>query len=365
MKAQQFSAALLLLSVVLFSCKKDTAPRIKNTGLAGTTGILALSFVQDLEATSAQSVSNLGFYSGDFDGDGRTDVFQPYNNGGLLAVKVHRLVEFNQTQLIVDQKNNMDDAGAVSIGFVAADYDGDGKTDLIQCWNWQNNMAINVLKSTGSGFVKTFETVTNQTASTIRLLPVDVNGDGKMDIAQLSQDGSKLKIIVYLSTGSGYTVGSSVTQNQGYGSIGAGFFTADMDGDGKTEIVQAWNQDVPGQPGRLGLLFYKANSNNIYSNSGSTTIGQGSGNTGLIPLDYNKDGKTDFAQTWDNNGETNIILYKSTGATYEQAATTFTTGKGAGALAWVPVKFAGQNDGILQIWNNNGAVSFFRYTAIE
>ncbi|SEW06867.1 Repeat domain-containing protein [Chitinophaga sp. YR573] len=355
---------LLCLSAVLFSCKKEADSRIKNNGIASTVGTLAASMPKTYKQTSNFTVSNnLGFYAGDFNGDGHTDVFQPYNNNGLLGIYVHNLASPGQPTSICNQTTNLDDAGAVSIGFVAGDYDGDGRADLIQCWNANNNMALNVLRSTGTGFVKTWEAVMPTTANSAGLFPVDINRDGKTDIAQILGDNNNLRIIVYRSTGTGYELFSDFTQvNNGISAVG--FFVTDFENDGISEIVQCWNDG-----GRLGYIIHHFESGHyIEYFRGRTT--QGAGNTGLIPVRGNISNAPQFVQAWNDNGSTSFFIYTSvwspnTPSGYDYSLPIgFTSGEGAGNLAWLSVKHAGET-GALQVWNDNGRTAFIIYTPRE
>ncbi|SFW23494.1 FG-GAP-like repeat-containing protein [Chitinophaga sancti] len=355
------SLTLLCLSAVLFSCKKETAPQSANSGLRPDAGTLATTMPETYSQTSTFPVANtLGYYSGDFNGDGSSDVFQPYNNNGLLGIYVHQIANGGSPTTLVNQTAGLNDAGALSIGFVVGDYDGDGRDDLIQCWNWQGQMALNVLRSTGFSFVNTVENVMSKPATTIGLYPVDVDGDGKTDVAQLLSNGGQLRIIVYRSTGSSFVEYSDDTMAQGSGSVG--FFTDNLDSDSKTEIVQGWNNG-----GNLSYIVYHVvNGHYTQYFTGNTT--QGAGNTGLIPIDFAGTSAPAMVQAWNENGRTSFFLYTivwspNTGVGLDYSLPQyFTTNQGAGNVAWLSVKRAGQNNSVLQVWNNGGFVAFFKYT---
>jgi len=350
--------ALLCLSAAMFSCNKENAtqdPKIKPDKNS-----LATTITETYSQTSTFSVAyNLGFYAGDVNGDGSTDVIQLYNNNGLLGIYVHNIINNGAPVQLLNQSSGLNNAGTVAIGYVAGDFDGDGKADLIQCWNWNGHMTLNLLRSTGTSFVNTQEIVTSKPASTIGVYPVDVDGDGKTDVAQLLDNGGRLRIIVYRSNGATFSEYSDLTMNQGSGTVGN--FSADVNGDGVTELVQCWNDG-----GKLAYIVYHVVGGGYEQYFANTTT-QGAGNTGLIPIDYyGGSGSQSMVQAWNENGRTSFFLYSiawSPNAVHIDYSLPqyFTTNQGAGNLAWLSVKRPGGDNALLQIWNNNGLVAFFKY----
>lgn len=350
MKANNLGA-LLCLSAALFSCKKESDQVIKNDSLkAANVSIQSIGFLEKLSYTSDEGVNSFGFLSGDFNGDGYTDIIQPFDEGGKLAVIVHNIAGASVTKLF--RQTNIGDAGSVNVGIVAGDVNGDGKSDLIQCWNKSGKMSFSVFLSNGSTYTRQTDQFMSQGSVNLGILPVDVDGDGKTDIAQLWNDGGRMAIIVYHSNGTTFDDWGSTKQVEGVNNVGV--FAADYDGDGKTDIIQNWDDG-----GRLHVIVYRSNGSSYYESS-SWKSSQGSGNTGFVPLDYDSDGKMDFAQAWNNGGRANVILYHSNGADYSEAGNYGLT-QGAGVLKWLPVKRLNERDGFVQLWNNGGKIAFYRY----
>lgn len=311
-------------------------------------------YVDTWDGASTAGVSNMGYYSGDVNGDGNTDVIQPWNNGGTLAIIAHN-VSGNSTNIICN--NTMPGIGTGNVGFVPADVNGDGKTDFVQGWNNGGKMSLIVFTSTGTSFYQSWNATTTMGAANIRLLPVDMDGDGKTDIAQLWNNNGNLGLIIYRSTGTGYALYySTVFAN---GSANIGFFPADYDGDGKTDIVQCWNNN-----GLTSVSVFRS-SGTSYTNAWNGTMSQGAGNAGFVPVDYNGDNKSDFIQAWNNTGMLNLLLYNSSGSGYS-FLTNNATRQGAANIGLLPAKTAGNNrTGFIQVWNNNNATAFIKYEAIQ
>jgi C1A family cysteine protease len=127
--------------------------------------------------------------------------------------------------------------------------------------------------------------------------------DSWMDAIEGIKERLGLAMIVYGWVGSGYTtIFSSGDMGQGAGAIA--WLTGDVNGDGKTEIVQLWNNN-----GKLAMIVYG------WVGSGYTTIfssgdmGQGAGAIAWLTGDVNGDGMVEIIQLWNNNGKLAMIVY--------------------------------------------------------
>ncbi len=92
----------------------------------------------------------------------------------------------------------------------------------------------------------------------------------------------------------------------GEGSGARAWLTGDVNGDGKTEIIQPWDNN-----GILGMIVYGWDdaSQSYTKKFGSANMGQGSGAFKWLTGDVNGDGKTEIIQPWDNNNIPGMIVY--------------------------------------------------------
>lgn len=306
-------------------------------------------------ATTAAGMSTIGYVSGDFNGDGYTDIIHPWNYNDNLAVLVHNIAGPGTN--VIGNQTYIGGAGAGNVGMIAGDVNGDGKCDLIQAWNNGDRMALTTFISDGSSFTRSWDGTMGEGPGNMRLLPVDMDGDGKTDIAQLWDNDGRLGIIVYRSTGSSfYEAATYSPSNVGSGNVG--FFPADWNGDGKTDIIQCWNNG-----GALGIIVHGSTGSN-YTTVHSGTSPQGYGNVGLVPLDYDGDGKTDFVQCWNRSGILNMILYRSTGSSFEYIGN-YASMEGATNYGILPVKRPGERDAFVQVYKNGSNTAFFRYGVLN
>jgi Bacterial Ig-like domain (group 3)/FG-GAP-like repeat len=146
-------------------------------------------------------------------------------------------------------------------------------------------------------------------ADTYGIATADLNGDGLPDfvVGNLSLDPS-VGVAVFLSN----SATKELTYNANYGSGGMLEYLAlaDIDGDGKLDLVAA-NAD----PTQGNLLVFRGNGNGTFQSTPvSIRITSAAGLGHLVVLDLNKDSKPDVA-VLDTIGNVWILLNRSTPGT--------------------------------------------------
>jgi hypothetical protein len=170
----------------------------------------------------------------------------------------------------------------LTVGFFAADFNGDGKPDLLIAVQDNSNngsTTLGVYLGNGDG---TFQTAIN-TDTGVQLYNVavgDVNGDGKPDVVA---DGSGGGLWVFLGKGDGHF--TPLQPNPAFTNF-APFAMGDLNGDGKLDIVTSNDGFTPSIQVWLGngdgTFQNPITDNNIMA----TTLAVG---------DFNGDGKLDLA----------------------------------------------------------------------
>ena len=257
-----------------------TVTVIPASGKAGTATITLT--VSDGALTASTAFTLAVQMSGDYDGDGTTDLAYYRPSTGVWSVK----------QSSSNYTNSFSSAWGLSTDVpLPGDYDGDGKSDFAL-----------YRPSTGTWYIQLSST--NYTSylaiqwglSTDIPVPDDYDGDGKADLA-----------VYRPSAGTWYILQSS-TNDTSYLSTQWGLSTdvpvpGDYDGDGKAD---------------LGLyrpstgVWYILQSRTNYTNYFSTLLGLST--DVAVPGDYDGDGKTDLAVYRPSSG-TWYILRSSTNYT--------------------------------------------------
>ncbi|HET9505096.1 MAG TPA: FG-GAP-like repeat-containing protein [Hymenobacter sp.] len=205
--------------------------------------------------------------------------------------------------------------GISPLSIAAADVNGDGKPDLLTV-NFNSNTA-GVLLGNGNGTFQAATTYGTGGGDSRRIAVADVNGDGKPDL--LTANESTNNISVLLGNGNG-TFQAATTYGTGSGSIPDGVAAADVNGDGKPDLLTAnYGSNT------AGVLL--GNGNGTFQPATTYSTGSSSGPRSLAVADVNGDGKLDLL-TGNYGSNTAGVLLGNGNGTF-QPATTYGTGSGS------------------------------------
>lgn len=182
---------------------------------------------------------------------------------------------------------------------VQADFNGDGRTDLIVRTNWREcepgapseectqNVYWTPLLSTGTAFATGSAWHCVGTACLTAAAPLvgDFNGDGYMDGIVLSGTGTKNFNVKY-GHSRGMTSGSNVTSN-----LGTDQFLADYDGDDRTDLLYLSD----------GVWYLRRATQAGFEAAVATNLPASGTTNSYRALDIDGDGQTDFGyndSTW-------------------------------------------------------------------
>ena len=228
-----------------------------------------------------------GFYltHGDFDGDGKEDLIQASSTvpGGLLFLAGTGDRDFRASV----------PAGVASndgiFALVVGDFNGDGHEDLVT----RGSASVQIALGKGDGtFLAPVKYSLGGFSSGGALVVGDWNHDGKLDVA-VSDAGD---VVLFLGNGNG-------TLQPGY-PAGLGFAayqlaTADMDGDGKLDLVA----ESTNQFGSAGDVQIAYGDGAGHFAAGPSLI---SGTYAVIVGDFDEDGVPDIAATV--SGKAQVVL---------------------------------------------------------
>ncbi|MGV6813734.1 MAG: FG-GAP-like repeat-containing protein [Phycisphaerales bacterium] len=178
-------------------------------------------FSSALTANSPVSVD-----TGDLNGDGFTDIVIRYSSSSSAAMSVYfgtGLWGF-AGRIDYPASHGMSSAWLVDI---------DSDTDLDIVGRFANQ--IRVLKNDGIGRFDVVETIVSDLGGVSQILPADLDGDGDIDIAIVSDTTNELAVL-YQQPGGGFVQSSLYSVGAGMGLVPS-LIHGDVNGDGYNDVI--------------------------------------------------------------------------------------------------------------------------------
>ena len=276
----------------------------------------------------------------DVNGDGKPDLVTPSLNGGTVSVLLNSTSAGADTPNFATQQPFT--VGLSPVSVAVADVNGDGRPDLIAT---SSSNTVGVLLNTASpgaalSFAPLKSFATGGTPNSIAV--ADVNGDGKPDLVVANVADNTVSVLLN-TTAPGAAVAAFATQHTfATGSFPTFVVVADVDGDGRPDIVVANQGD-----NNVGVLL-----NNTAPGAATPSFAaQQTFATGTHPLsvavaDVNGDGRPDLvAANHDDNTVSVLLNTAAAGATLSFATQhTFPTGEFPYSVALANVSGSGKPD---------------------
>lgn len=180
---------------------------------------------------SSDNYAPLSTHALDLNGDGKSDLLLNWQNHGGLQVMLSTGINFNNAGTWLNP------APTDGVGFWRfGDFNGDGLLDFADLTNIQTRVQAFVYLNTGTGFVSSGVPWIDISGNTwFNVYPADFNGDGKTDLVGQEQTApAPYYWGVHLSTGAGFGATGSGNWASVTG-ITPQFY--DFNGDGKTDLV--------------------------------------------------------------------------------------------------------------------------------
>jgi uncharacterized repeat protein (TIGR01451 family) len=227
----------------------------------------------------------------DLDGDGKPDlVAVNYYDGNI---SLFRNISTNGT-LSFAPRVDLPSFGGAPLGFAVADVDGDGKLDLVVSDSSNNRVLVyrnisTVGTLTTNSFAAPVAFSAGNSPAAVRVR--DLDGDGKPDIVCVNSGDNTLSILRNIGTAGSLTTNSFAAQVVlATGPNPSDLVIADLDGDGKPDLVQ-----VNYTPSFFSVFRNTSVPGGIDTNSFAARVDfatSGEGNS-IIVGDVDGDGKPD------------------------------------------------------------------------
>jgi predicted Zn-dependent protease len=272
------------------------------------TAISAQGYVRQVDVSSGWQIQG----TGDFNGDGRSDVLWQNTNSGQTYIWTMNgntiAAEGYVRQLDISSGWQIQGTG---------DFNGDGRSDIF----WRNTKSgetyvwnMNGTTIASEGYVQSVGTSSAWQVQSVG----DFNGDGRSDV--LWRNSSSSETYVWLMNGT--TIASqgniqSIGANSGWQVQGTG----DFNGDGRSDVL--WYNPSSGQ-----TTIWKMNGIAIDSQDPSQSVGAESGWQVQSIGDFNSDGRSDVL--WRNTNSGATYVWTMNGSTISQQGYSQTVNSNSG-----------------------------------
>jgi hypothetical protein len=310
-------------------------------------------------SATVQVPGALAWLTGNFTGTQNMgiQIAQPWDNHGTLGLNIYGNVD--GTLQPVFTSSDMDQ-GSGALAWLTGNFTGTGNdfTEIAQLWDDNGALGLIVYGSPAGTLETVFENPNmNQGSSALAFLAGNFTGSGTTEIAQLWDNGGTLGLIVYgIGDGTLETVFENPNMNQGSSALA--FLVGNFTGSGGTEIAQLWDNG-----GTLGLIVYGIGDGTLQTVFENPNMAQGSGALAFLTGYFTGAGTTtQIAQPWDNNGTLEMIVYGNVGDGNLGTVYASPMYQGSSALAFLTGNFIGSGyTQIAQTRDNNGTLQLLIY----
>ncbi|CAF3000027.1 unnamed protein product [Rotaria sp. Silwood2] len=198
-----------------------------------------------------------------------------------------------------------------------ADVNGDGKVDIIVANSGANNVGV-LMNAGNSIFTAQVTYSTGGGSNPNSVATADVNGDGKVDIIVANNGASNVGVL--MNTGNGIFT-AQVIYSTGGGSNPYSVAAADVNGDGEIDIIVANNGG-----NTVGILLNTGGG--IFAAQVTYSTGSSSSPRPVIAADVSGDGKVDIIVG--NYGLNNVGVLLNVGNIIFASQVTYSTGSTSG-----------------------------------
>ena len=308
---------------------------------------------------TGQIPGSLAWLTGNFTGTENMgiQIAQPWDNNGTLGLNIYG--DVGGTLQPVFTSSDMGQ-GSGALAWLTGNFTGTGNdfTEIAQLWNDDGILGLIVYGSPAGTLEAVFANPNmSQGSSALAFLAGNFTGSGTTEIAQLWDNNGILGLIVY-GIGNGTLEAVFANPNMNQGSSALAFLVGDFTGSGATEIAQLWDNN-----GILGLIVYGIGNGTLEAVYTNPNMGQGSGALAFLPGYFTGSGTTtQIAQLWDNNGTLEMIVYGNVGNDNLGTVSAFPMNQGSSALAFLTGNFIGSGyTQIAQTRDNNGTLQLLIY----
>jgi Ca2+-binding RTX toxin-like protein len=325
------------IDLIVANYDSNTVSVLRNTGLSNSE-IVRFSTKTDFNTGSAPA----SVTSADFDGDGTVDLLIANQSDDTISV-----LRNTSTSGVVSFASKIDYAtGDNPYSVTSADVDSDGKTDLIVANGLSDT--VSVFRNTSTSGSVRFAAKTDFDAgyNPLSVTQADVDGDGRTDLIVTNYDGDTISVLRNISSSGAINFAAPLSFTAGDAPHAA--TSADVDGDGRSDLIF-----VNLNSSTVSVLRNTSSSGVInFASTSDFAVGGLPGS--VITADVDSDGKTDLIVANQTDDTLSVLRNtSSSGAVSFAAKTDFATGNLPRSVTSNDVNSDGRADLIVTNWYDN------------
>jgi hypothetical protein len=287
---------------------------------------------------------------GDFNADGKDDLVNVFNDGGLASIDTH----LSNGESFAIQRWATGQGGFWDTQkWLGGDFNADGKDDLVNVFNDGGLATIDTHLSNGESFnIQRWATGQGGFWDTQKWLGGDFNADGKDDLVNVFNDGGLATIDTHLSNGESFNIQRWATGQGGFGDTQK-WLVGDFNADGKDDLVNIFNDG-----GLASIDTHLSNGESFNIQRWATGQGGFGDTQKWLVGDFNADGKDDLVNIFNDGGLASIDTHLSNGESFDIQR--WATGQGGfgDTQKWLVGDFnADGKDDLVNVFNDGGLAS--------
>ncbi|MCF2147559.1 S8 family serine peptidase [Desmonostoc muscorum LEGE 12446] len=238
---------------------------------------------------------------GDFNGDGLDDLAKVFNDNNQASIDVHLS---NGSSFTMQRWATKQGGFWNAQKWLAGDFNGDGRDDFANVFNDNGLGSIDVyLSNNGSFTIGRWATGQGGFWNEQKWVVGDFNGDGLDEVAKVFNDKNQASIDVHVSNGSSFTMKRWATGQGGFWNAQK-WLVGDLNGDGKDDLTNVFNDS-----NQASIDVHLSSGSSLNHERWATGQGGFWNEQKWLAGDFNGDGLDDLANVFNDNNQASIDVY--------------------------------------------------------